>query len=95
MRKVVIVEWVDSCSCDRWQYIEDLKDYTFLNVVSVGQVIKEDDKSIVLGLNVVEEKDAQVSGVMAIPKAAIKSLRELCVGDDEKEVLRKQWLDIR
>ena len=71
--KIVEVEWIDSCSNDRWMYLEDL-DFTPIHCKSSGYLIKDEDDYIIIANSVGKNDDGecnQCCGMIAIPRAAI------------------------
>ena len=74
--KLVLVEWVDSCGENRWHAKRDAASLAISRCWSVGAVISENDDQIVIAPN----GDPAVGNVlyeMAIPRAAIKRMRNL------------------
>lgn len=73
--KFELIEWVDSRGAtDRWARINDLADHDCCKMISVGWVIAEDDTEMQVAPHVgIEDdvEDAQVCGVMVIPKRCI------------------------
>ena len=71
--KIVLVEWVDSCSGNSWT---DRDTGWFIDkVTSVGILKSEDEEKIELVPNIGDLKLHQI----AIPRGCIKRIRTLCL----------------
>lgn len=85
-KKIVLVGWLDSLGVtSEWQFLEELTEFECVIAESVGVVIYEDKKVLVLAGHWVlnEPKNSgQVTGLMTIPKKAILYRRALV----EKEI---------
>lgn len=77
--KIYIVEWIDSYSptLNKWEHFDDVEDPSELICISVGWIIKENDKYITIVSHISDitnkEGHGEVCGNMTIPKKAIKS----------------------
>jgi len=67
-KKIMVVEWQDSSSSDHWQDLDSLL-FEPVSVISVGQVIQEDDKAISLALSLGSHE--QVCATITIPCCSI------------------------
>ncbi len=68
--RIVKIEWIDSSSdTGRWTTPEEI-DNDVLEVVSIGFLVKEDDRQITLALNRIAEPE-QYCQMVSIPKVAI------------------------
>lgn len=80
-KKMIYVEWVDSCQSHGWQEVEELKSQRALHCFSVGWVVAENKDSIALAANISEKNHPtafyQCCGVMTIPKKAIVYREEI------------------
>ena len=76
-RKAVLVEWLDSCSFGRhvWRHMDESKQLTPSKIQSVGFVLAEDKKRVVLTGSLDEEDHA--SGCHTIPRGCITRIRRL------------------
>lgn len=77
MRKVhvEIIEWYDPYSVDEWTDLSSFN--TKINmVVTIGQVLDETQKQVIIALNYVPEED-NASCIMVINKDTIKSRRKI------------------
>ena len=74
---ILMVEWVDSISGSDWIPLFRAKEETVSRVCSIGILIKETEKEIVLLPNVSEN---QARHQIAIPRGAIKRMRRLEIG---------------
>lgn len=74
--KIVMVEWVDSCGHGGWHRSASM-DYEPVNCTSVGIVMVEDDRKIVLALNHTADSEIDVSDVMSIPMCSVKEITVL------------------
>lgn len=74
-KKMIYVEWVDSCQSHNWQAVEELKSQRSLHCFSVGWIVAENKDSITLAANISEKNHPtafyQCCGVMTIPQKAI------------------------
>lgn len=76
LRPIVMVEWTDSSSYDvsRWRSIDEMI-HKALDMVSIGFLLHEDDKSITVAAHLVPDSEhEQACGEIMIPRIAIKSL---------------------
>ncbi len=76
------VEWADSRQPSAgWQFIEDLEPSS-CDCVSVGYIVRDDVEFLALAQNIADiKKDSpQCSGVIVIPKRAIKTVADLSAG---------------
>lgn len=74
--KIAMVEWVDSCARNGWHRSVGT-DYEPVNCTSVGIVMVEDDRKIVLALNHTEDSDIDVSDTISIPMCSVKEVTVL------------------
>ncbi len=72
--KLVMVEWVDSCSQYGWHKPEEY-DANVIHICSVGMLVREKDDSVSL----ISGKGIQWDTMMTIPRACIKRIRTLKV----------------
>jgi len=72
--KIVLVEWFDSATEYGWQR-KDLFDDRITNCQSVGFLIKETDKVVVVTLN--RSDNGRYADAITIPKQSIKRIRQL------------------
>ena len=81
MLKLVKVEWEDSAQpTTSWRYLEDAPSLEIINCQSVGWLIQQDDKVIMLAPNIGDIENgeaAQGSGFIRIPKRAITKIDQL------------------
>lgn len=63
------IEWLDSASTDRWHDPTE-QDYEPIVCTTFGVVVHDDEASVAVAGSY--ESASQVSGVMIIPKVAIK-----------------------
>jgi len=71
--KMVQVEWIDSATFSRWHEIGG--DDCPAAIRTVGMKVKSDRKYIVVALS--QDEWDKCSDVIAIPRASIKSIKEL------------------
>jgi hypothetical protein len=73
------VDWIDSASHSGWHTEDEAaKDYRAVDCQSVGFVVKETDRELILALSRSPDADfAPWSGAMCIPKVAIRKRRIL------------------
>ena len=73
--KIVEVTWVDSRMSEKsWHCEDEAKCWEVSNCRSVGFLLADDEEKIVLAMC---WGDANVNGVLAIPKVCIKNVKEL------------------
>ena len=75
MKKIIVIDWVDSIRSFDWTLIEDV-DENSLECVSVGFILKETDDYITIAQNYGLEPE-QVCNLITIPKCSIKNIREI------------------
>ncbi len=71
--KIVLVEWVDSCSGNGWMGCD--VEWDIDRITSVGVLMNEDEEKIELVPNISGLKLHQI----AIPRGCIKRIRQLCL----------------
>lgn len=69
-REVRHVEWIDSTSASGWMSHDDLADHGISECSTVGFVLREDDRQVLL-VQSEDHKNRNLDSVMAIPKVAI------------------------
>ncbi|MDC1513902.1 hypothetical protein N8456_07400 [Porticoccaceae bacterium] len=71
----ILVEWIDSARpISDWMFMEDMPRMEVIECVSVGWLVAETDKVLMLAPNlgdVETEGSAQASGFIRIPKSAV------------------------
>lgn len=75
MKKIIVIDWVDSIRDFDWTPIEDV-DENSLDCVSVGFMLKETDDYVTIAQNYGLEPE-QVCNLITIPKCSIKNIREI------------------
>lgn len=74
--KLVVVEWVDSCSLrNGWKGLAEAKTLKPSRIRSVGWIVSQDDKQITVASHW-DEMD-NICGEMCIPKGCIIKVTEL------------------
>ncbi len=82
-KSLVLIEWVDSAGAtSAWRTMDDIRaDTALCQIRSVGWIAHEDEVSVVLvphvGLPSEKHIPEQGTGVMTIPRCAIKVIAEL------------------
>jgi|TARA_R110002020_G_scaffold194964_1_gene395884 hypothetical protein len=75
--KIVRVDWLDAMSDDNtWQDLKELKKQTLKSVYSVGWILAEDKKNIIL-ISSFDEDAQSGGGGTVIPKSCIKNIIHL------------------
>ncbi len=85
--KLVKIVWLDSSHPPGWLYLRNLPKLAPCVCVSVGYLIQETPLAKVIAPHTGDMDDpdnAQVDGVMIIPKKAIVSVRELKITEKEQ-----------
>ena len=72
-QKPRFVYWVDPTSYAPWQNVEDAKQMECMGQWSLGWLIDRDDDTILLALNLAEERE-QISNHVVMPKACVKAM---------------------
>ena len=74
--KLVYVEWLDSRQpISEWQFLDDYAETSAVKCKTVGWLISDGEVySIAQNIGDDESEDKQVSGVMRIPRCAIKNI---------------------
>ncbi len=76
-RKLVMIEWVDSCGCSsHWQSSEDLEEIEPMVCKSVGWLLQENSNCVVIAPHNCEDTK-QMCGDMTIPTLAITKITAL------------------
>ena len=78
--QIVHVEWEDSCRpVSQWQWIDDYEVPEIVRCVSVGYLIARTKKALAIAPNLgdVEQEKCQASGIIRIPKSAVKKVTYL------------------
>ena len=68
------VKWLDSCHHQGWHEISETKNYHPAHCRSTGYLIRNDDKEILMAMNL---QSTNAGDFMSIPKCAIKEMKEL------------------
>jgi len=83
MHDLVLIEWEDSTQpTSNWQYLSDAPELEIVQCVSVGWVINENDRVLMLASNIGDYESgdgAQGCGFIRIPKSAITRTAKLSV----------------
>ena len=78
--QLVRVEWEDSARpIEAWQWVDDYELPEIVNCISVGYLIAETRRAIALAPNLgdVGRDNIQASGIIRIPRSAVRRLIEL------------------
>jgi hypothetical protein len=78
--QLVRVEWEDSARpIEAWQWVDDYKLPEIVNCISVGYLIAESKQAIALAPNLgdIQRERIQASGIIRIPRSAVRRLIEL------------------
>ena len=81
--RLVFIEWVDSARGDVWESLDE-ENTSDLRCHSVGWLLLETDDRKVLVPHISADKK-QGCGSMTIPKRAIISMRDLCLGPSKAQ----------
>lgn len=76
-KRVALVSWVDSSTINKgaWTYPEQIHPQPLCECVSVGWIIKQDKKCIVLAA--CETTDGPLGRIVAIPRQCVNSIKYL------------------
>jgi len=75
--KLVVVDWIDSCSGNRWESIESAKEEPLgLDCRSVGWLIHQTKRTVVIAPNRTSALTSVLSAIN-IPRVAISRMRTL------------------
>jgi len=78
--KLIFVRWEDSARpISAWQWIDDYQIPNTVECVSVGYLIAETGDAIAIAPNLgdISQKRIQASGIIRIPRSAIRSMTKL------------------
>jgi len=78
--KIVKVEWEDSSQpISAWQWVDDYQIPEAVRCISVGFLIADTKRSLAIAPNLgdVEKDRVQASGIIRIPRSAIRNIAEL------------------
>ena len=74
--RIVFVEWEDPTGNSKWAAIEDARENTPIQCVSVGLLISDSKKNLVLAASYCEE-NMTVADVTVMPRSAVRSMRTI------------------
>ena len=74
--KPVMVTWFDAVSQDEWAEIQDAKGLELHTIQTLGWLISEDDRKIVMAASWDVEREG-VASTWAIPKTWLVDIREI------------------
>jgi hypothetical protein len=78
--KLVMLEWEDSAQpIDHWQWVDDYRMPEVVKCVSVGFLISKTKQAVALAPNLgdIGRERVQASGILRIPRSAVRRLVEL------------------
>lgn len=79
--RLVLIEWIDSFGCSStWQELDDIEKPTPMICRSVGWLLSDDDKCVVIVPHVTDEHKStprQGCGDMTIPRVCIVCMKDL------------------
>lgn len=91
MNDLVLVEWLDSTQpTSNWCFLSDAPELETIECVSVGWIIQENEKVLMLASNIGDYESgdgAQCCGCIRIPKVSITRTVRLSEGTDSKTTL--------
>jgi hypothetical protein len=73
---ILFVRWVDSSSQEGWKSGDNI-DTELLQCVSVGFLVKETKKSIVISGHRTEQFEPDYDGIIVIPRSAILKIKKI------------------
>lgn len=73
--RLVFIQWVDSSSVHGWSF--DDPNVANLVVHSVGWIIAETSKSVVICSHITDEENPQRNSAMTIPRCSILSIKKI------------------
>lgn len=74
--KPVFVSWLDAVSEDAWTSIDEAKEEEPPVIMSLGYLIYEDDKKLVIAANL-DETNGNCSAILSIPRTWLLEMKEL------------------
>jgi len=77
----VLVEWTDSGSAHQWDSIKAHSDHEPCYCMSVGFLLVETDKAVVL-VQSIDDGNQNAAGSMTIPRVAVTGVYHLFMGDE-------------
>lgn len=75
MREIRLIKWVDSCASSGWTHPEDVERHGPSMCTTVGFVLREDDKMLVVTTSIDQHDNAM--DPLAIPKVAVTLQRTI------------------
>jgi len=78
MLKAVIVEWLDIIGDDEWRTQEEAQLIEPQRFVTMGYVLRNDDKAVVI-CSTYSHDDDTVGSVTSIPKGAVTGVRDVTI----------------
>ena len=86
-----LIEWIDSHGCSsEWQDRADAAEQPPVTVRSVGWIISEGDKAVIVAPHIMA-RTGHVCGTMTIPKAAITSRKPLEPAVKQFDIIHKEF----
>lgn len=91
------ITWLDSMAGSGWKFIKDFQDGVSMECESIGYVIAETDKYIIIAPHYHSENDdagaiESVCGEMSIPKCSILERKEL-IDPTIQKITKRQAMD--
>ena len=79
--RLVLIEWLDSSGSDGWHYKSAARGAKALHIASVGWIIGESADAVWIAPHLEESDpdDPQMRGDLRIPRAAVKSIKDVAV----------------
>jgi hypothetical protein len=78
--RLVMMEWEDSaCPIGAWQWLDEYEFPDIVKCVSVGFLIAETEETLAIAPNLgdVTKERTQASGIIRIPRTAVRSIVDL------------------
>jgi len=80
--KAVVVTWFDAVSHDPWEEINDVKDQEVHTIQTLGFLLTEDDRKLVLAASWDQDNES-VASTWTIPKTWLLEVKEISLGESD------------
>ena len=77
LRKIIEIEWLDSNGQSRWAALSEYKKHTVADCKTIGYLLTQNKKEVVLMFTQSPCNDGDGNGAMAIPRGCITKIKRL------------------
>ena len=79
LNKLVEVTWDDSCGYSKWDSIKNYKDHQVALCRTVGYLLNQNKRQLLLVFTQAKANDGDANGAMAIPMGCVRKIRRFDV----------------